>query len=230
MVEPTEKKVEGEKKEKEGTEEKVELSGEQYNALVDRLAELEAGAVKQGRRSDEVTDLDTLVEEGKRGKATEKIEETEVDFDQLSNKELVEYVVNLVNDQGLPRLQKAEVAIETLRVLREIDKGEKEHDDFWEYESEIRQISMANPTLSIEEAYDLAKVKKGKAKSSKKKEGEITTQTQRLLKLPPKHVPGEKPGKVAAGSTRASETKLTLKEAANKAWEEVAPKGVREEE
>lgn len=231
MTEPTKEEKEAlEKKGKEEPQGKVELDQETYNALLDRLTELEAIAAKPTRRGEEITDLDTLVAEGKgdREKAKEKLEE--VDVDQMSNKELVEFVVGLVNDQGVPRLQKMEVAVETLRVLREIDKAEKDHDDFWEHEAEIRRISIANPTLSIEEAYDLAKARKGKAKtSSKEGEKEVTTQTERLLKLPArKLVPGERPG-VAVGSTKASAQKFTLKEAANKAWDEIKPQGAGEE-
>lgn len=218
-------------KEKE-VESKVVLDAEQYNALLDRMAELEAGSIKRSRRSDEVIDVDELADEGRSRREPERRvreEEEEIDWDNLSNKQLVEVVLNRVgaqlNEEAAPRLQKVEVAVETLRVLREIDKAEKDHEDFWEYEKEVRSISTANPTLSIEEAYELAKVRKGKAKSSKEGDGKETTQTERLLKLPPRIVSGEKPNKMVTSATKKSSTHVTLREATNEAWDEVVGKG-----
>ena len=242
MVEPIKKEGEEKVEKKEEKKEtvasqKIELDAEQYNQLLDRLAELEAGATMRRSRGasgdDEILDVDTLAAEGRetgRRKVPEK-EAEEVDWDNLSNRELVEKIVGLVNEQGGARVQKLEVAVETQRVLREIDKAEKDHEDFWEHEEEVRKISIANPTLSIEEAYQLAKVRKARVKPAKK-EGEeevITTRTERLLKLPARQPLGEKPGRVAAGATRVTAaTNVTTKQAAQEAWDEVVGKGKTE--
>lgn len=226
MVEASKEQTPGEKvesKEEPVEEGKVTLTAEQYNALLDRTAELEAMAAKS-RREEETVDLDTLVEEGKRGKGARETETstTPVNLDEMTNTQLAQHIINIVNEQGGARLLKVETAIETLRVLREIDKGEREHEDFWKYEDKIREVAMANPTLSIEDAYQLAK-----SKTPAKKEGEekeTTTQTEKLLKLPKRVPSGEKPH-VAPGSTKPGEKGKSLRESALQAWDEVVGKG-----
>lgn len=218
MVEEAKKeevKVEVKKEEK-----VVTLSESTYAALLDRVAELEDTSSAHPKK--EVYDVDELAEEGRRGEAklgkVEKIEE--VDWEALSNKELVDRIVGSVNEAGLGLVTK----IETLKVLREINKGEAKHKDFWEYEKDIRKIASENPTLSIEDAYQLAKAKKGDGKEEKKGEevkevGAKTTRTEKLLNLPPR---GEKPG-VVSSSTKSGQTK-TLREAADRAWDEAVGK------
>jgi len=216
MVE--EAKKEEEKVEAKKEEKVVTLSESQYAALLDRVAELEDVSLSKGKK--EIYDVDELAEEGKRPEVKPK--EEEVDWDALSNKELVERIVGSVNEAGVGLVTK----IETLKVLREIDKGEAKHKDFWDYEKDIRKIASENPTLSIEDAYQLAKAKKGGGKEEKK-EGEKgeevgakTTRTEKLLNLPPR---GEKPG-VVSSSTREGKVK-TLREAADRAWDEAVGKG-----
>jgi len=127
---------------------KVELDAETYNALLDRLTELEVSATSKPRVREEVDDLDTLAEEGRRGRKLEEKKEL-VDLDSMTNTQLAQFVVGIVNEQGGARLNKVEVAVESMRVMREIDKAEVKHDDFWQYEEPIRKIATANPSLSI---------------------------------------------------------------------------------
>jgi len=216
----------GEKKEEvkveaKGEEKVVTLSEAQYAALLDRVAELEDTST--GKEKKEIYDIDELAEEGKRREVRPAEEGKEVDWESLSNKELVDRVVGAVNVAGMELVTK----VETLKVLREIDKGEAKHEDFWKYEKDIRRIATNNPTLSIEEAYQLAKVGKEGDKKVEKKEGEKeeevgakTTRTEKLLNLPPR---GEKPG-VVSSSTKGSQIK-TLREAADRAWDEAVGKG-----
>lgn len=227
MPEPSEKKevTPSEsvvKKEVPVEEGKVTLDAEQYSGLLDRLAELEAIAAKP-RKGEETVDLDTLAKEGKRGKEKEEVE-IPTNLDEMTNTQVVEYAVGLVNKQGGERLQRLEVTVETLRVLREIDKGERDHEDFWTYEPEIKRIAMANPTLSVEDAYQLAKLKAPAKKEKGEEKEETTTQTERLLKLPKRIPSGEKPH-VAPGSTKPGEKGIGLRESALKAWDEVVGKG-----
>jgi len=219
MVE--EAKKEEEKKGEEKKEGKViTMSEEQYAALLDRVAELEDVSSSKGK---EIYDIDELAEEGKRKEVLLAKEGEEVDWENLTNKELVGRIVGAVNVAGMELSTK----VETLKVLREIDKAEGKHDDFWKHEKEIRRIASNNPTLSIEEAYQLAKVGKEGDKKVAPKEGEReeevgakTTRTEKLLHLPPR---GEKPG-VVSSSTKGSQIK-TLREASDRAWDEVVGKG-----
>jgi len=169
--------------------------------------------------------LDELAEEGakRRGKTKEK--EEEPDWDNLSNKELVQMVVEAVNKAGLG----LQTEIESIKVMREIDKAESKHDDFWKYEDEIRKVAIENPSLSIEKAYRLAKAevegeeKEGKKEKGEGKEevGEKKTKTEKLLNLPPRIPPGERTG-VVSSSTKGSVK--TLREAALKSWDEIVGK------
>lgn len=214
-------KVEGEK---EAGEEKVSLDRETYNALLDRVSELEALSVPPKKGKDDVVDIDELAEEGRSSRKQTSTREEEVDFDSMSNTQLVQFLSQRLDEALGARLSSVETTVETLKVLREIDKAEAKHEDFWDYKDEIKSISIRNPTLSIEEAYQLAK--SGKPPKEKGKEGEekvVTTRTEKLLKLPPR-VSGEKPTGVAPSATKTGQTK-GIKSAAEKAWDDVVGKG-----
>jgi hypothetical protein len=222
--ETEEKKIEGEK-EVEKTGQKVELEQETYNALLDRVAELEAeGATRKRGGGDETLDLESLAEEGK-GKRVIKEQREKINFDEMNNEQLAQFIIDIVNEQGGARVNEIAVAVETLKVTSEIDRCERKHEDFWSYDKQIRQIAINNPSLSIEDAYFLAK-SKSPAKKEKKEgeeEKEPTTRTEKLLKLPPR-THGERPG-VAVGSTAEKAGKMTTREAALKAWDENVGKG-----
>jgi hypothetical protein len=206
-----------------GSPSEVKLSAEQYNALLDRLAELETLATVKPREP-EVADVDTLAEEGRR--TTQAQVETEVNLDDMSNTQLVQYIADVINRQGGERLQRLEVAIESLRVAREIDRCEAKYKDFWNYEPDIRRIAISNPSLSIEQAYKLAKSTAEETSEDKSSKQPKESLTQRILNLPPRTF-GEKPG-AAASSTTSSTPAKTMKQAALKAWEEVVGKDKRE--
>lgn len=193
------------KQEEQVQPQKVELTAEQYNALLDRIAELEALALKQQSQP--------VVPPSSQEYGTS--EEAGVDIDQMSPRELVQFINEQVSQIG----QQLLVEIQTLKVQREIDKCEAKYPDFWDYEEAIRAIAMENPTLSIEQAYKLAKQQMEEEARPKKAEA-TSSVTQRILKLPPKVVPGEKPS-TAPSATRKTEPR-TLREAAERAWEDIA--------
>lgn len=224
--EKLEEKVEGEKKveQKEQPAQKVELDRETYSALLDRIAELEAESTRPRRKEEETSDIDTLAEEGRRRPQAREVKEEPTNLDEYTPSQLAQFIIDRVNDQGGQRLQKIEVAVETMRVLREIDKAEAKYPDFYNYEEKIRELAMETPSLSIEKAYKLAKLDEAEKKP---KEGEEehrpATRTERLLKLPPRTF-GEKPG-AAVGATKESSQTNTLKEAATRAWNETVGEG-----
>ena len=217
VEQPEEEEVE---KPKEG----VTLSLEQYTALLDRVAELEDASL-QGSKVKESYSLEELADEGRSKKTKKEVTLEEADWDNLSGKELVQLVVEAVNQAGAG----LKADIETLRVLREVDKCEAKYSDFWKYEKDIRKVATENPSLSIEKAYHLAKLEKegekGERKKGEKEETVEVTRTEKLLNLPPRFG-GEKPG-VVPSSTKSSEVK-TLREAALKAWDEAVGKGKAE--
>ena len=217
-------KVEKEVKEDEKKEEKqfttkIELTPEQYNAMLDDMAELEALRAakpkKEKEEEDEELDVEKLAREGKKTKAKE--EEETLDLDNMTNTQLANAILKEIDKRNNDRLNPLEVTVETLRMLREIDKAEGKHEDFWDYGEQVQKMCVTDPNLSVEDAYILAK-SKAPVKKEKGEKETVPTKTERLLKLPPR-VHGEKPG-VAAGTTINIDKGKTVKSAAEKAWED----------
>lgn len=189
-------------------EEKVELSAEQYNALMDRLEELESSAKAPKNQ------IDALAEEGRTRRKDEEVQ-APVNLDELTNTQLAQFLVQ-ANRQDNQRLVQE---IETQKVLREIDKCEVKHEDFWDYKDEVHKTASENPTLTIEQAYQLAKG--NNPKPEKSEDGKASrTVTEKLLNLPSRKVLGEKPG-VASSSTKVANKDMSTKEAAEMAWDEI---------
>lgn len=205
---------------------KIELPEETYEALLDRVAvyeELEE-ETKKSKSSTEKSIVDDLADEGLSGKKDEPIKLPD-DFDDLSNTQLLTYIAEAINAQAGPRLQQLERSIHTLKVKQEIDSAATRHEDFWTYEDDIRQIAIANPTLRIEDAYQLAKSRN--PKPQQKTEGDQSrerkpTKTERLLNLPPRGSYGEKP--TVATSSTEKVLSGDLRSAAERAWEETVGK------
>jgi len=203
---------------------KVELDVETYNALLDRVAELEESSALPRRQSDEPSSVDELAEEAKSRGRQPAIVTPPRDIDEMSNTQLVQYVFEVIDQQAAPRLNKMEVAVETMRVLREIDKAEGKYKDFWRYGDVIKEVSTANPSLSIEDAYHLAKSRSPRSEEEgEKPQKKEPTRTEKLLNLPARTF-GEKPG-IATSSTREVNRSESLRSAAERAWEESVGKG-----
>lgn len=200
----------------------VELDTDTYDSLLERLAELEEMATKP--KHEPKSTIDELADEGTSHSERESQLTLPTDIDDLNNTQLVTYLVDTINSQAGERLNRIEVALETMRVAREIDKVENKYEDFWTYGEKIKEIALANPALTIERAYHLAKAEMPKQKptgdQSKQRE---PTRTERLLKLPARTY-GEKPS-IATSSTSEMNRGMSLKSAAERAWEENVGKG-----
>ena len=198
----------------------VELDADTYDGLLERLAELEERSDQPKQKSRST--VDELADEG-----TQYEQDTQVvlpaDLDDLNNTQLVTYLVDTINSQAGKRLEHVEVALETMRVAREIDKVENKYTDFWTYGNKIKEIALANPALTIERAYHLAKAEMPKQnKTGEESNKREQTRTERLLKLPARTY-GEKPT-MAASSTSEMNKGTSLKSAAERAWEETVGK------
>lgn len=217
--------VDGEEGSEEQAPQNVQLPLETYNALLDRLAALEEAEAQPRKAKDRPSTIDELAEEGRAPASQEPaVRQPPKDLDELTNTQLAMYIVDEINRQASDRLNKVEVSVETLRIWREIDKAEAKHQDFWQYEDKVRELSVANPSLSIEEAYLLAKSKSPvKEKQGDNRQNREPTRTERLLNLPARAF-GEKPN-VAPSSTSETNAKHTLRSAAQRAWEEQVGKG-----
>lgn len=211
---------------------KVELTAEQYNAILDRMEEQDkvieklTNSSKKGK-SESVQDIDELAREGREKREKEQVE---VDWDSMSNKELVATIFQLTEEHVVKPLN---IELQTLKVMNEIDKAAAKYDDFYELQDRIKGIAIENPTLSIEKAYKMAKLEAeeetGARRKSKDREGNEEDEPSAKrgkgvhLLIPSRPTLGERPG-ISGGTIRQGPARTT-REAAERAWDAVVGKG-----
>lgn len=184
----------------------VKLTPEQYEALLDEL---------EKARSKAPDVIDDLVEKAKTSeKPAESIPE-QVDFDSMSNAELVNYMMTFAQEHLVKPLM---VQLETIRVQNEIDKCREKFSDFDDYYQDIYRICIDNPRIPIEKAYKLAKLEN----EERKKTPEPTKPVLRTL--PPRPVRTHSERTSVPHSTTMQQEPATIKEAALRAWEEIMKK------
>ena len=185
----------GEGKENTGAqeEEKVVLEPEQYNALLDRLHDLEELALKGGRGK--ARTVDELAEDLEQRPAPAR--ENRVDPNQinnLTNLQLAQMILQEVNHTVttplLTKLEEIRVSEEIKDLRREL-KATDSGDDFDDLKDEIYKVASRNPNLSIKQAYKLAKKDEAaKGKDISENEGsERTTKGKDVLRHLPPRVP-----------------------------------------
>jgi hypothetical protein len=117
-------------------------------------------------------------------------------------------------------IQPLETKVETLRIMSEIDKvaNKQGNEDFWDYAGLVKEIAIRNPTLSIQQAYNLAKTE-GKRGPTGPGETGLKKKSDSLFTLPPRpNIPaGEKPG--ASGSQMRPTAPLSRRDAASEAFD-----------
>lgn len=192
-------------------EESITLTQKQYAEMLDYLAAVEAKLLDREitPKSDPLDDI--LAKSNQRPVPTDK----PVDLDDMSNTELVRYILGEIHQEA----SSIKMEVETVKVLREIDKCEAKYPDFHDYIDRIYDLGRNNPTLSIEKAYKLAK------QEAKDDEGEPK---KPLAKgLPPRpsalRIIGENPNRVPTSTPTRTSTSdnLDLSKAAEKAWDEI---------
>lgn len=158
---------------------------------------------------------------------------TDVDFETMSRKELVDFIVKGVGGavdkkmEGLHKGLKEEIdttrsETNRERLQREVDAMRKEHKDFDDWKEEMLLLVKKNPMLTAKEAYILSRSgdnKKAKeldekyaklAKEEAEKNGEGSGKA--------KGFGGMRPG---SGERRTNKTDMTANEAAEAAWDDV---------
>lgn len=218
----------GKGKDDEGDE--VVLRGDQYNALLDRLQELEELALKGGQRGRAKT-VDELADELER--QPEPRRKAGVDpaaIDNMTNTDLARLILMEVNNTVAQPLL---VKLEEMRVkdeIKELRGSLGEDDDFDDLREEIYKVASKNPGLSISQAYKLAKKEENPAKGKKKDEDtEADADDKRksrdnLLHLPPRVSRGEKPTHARGASDRGNPETRT--DAASRAYEDLEKQGL----
>ena len=211
---------------------KVELTTEQYNAILDRMEEQDKmieqmTSSSKREKSSNVQDIDELAREGRKGKEKEPVE---ADWDSMGNKELVGAVFQLIDEHVVKPLN---VELQTIKVMNEIDKVAIKYEDFYDLQDKVKEIAIENPTLSIEKAYKMAKLEVeeesgARRKSKGRDEGDEVNESSTKrgkgvqLLIPSRPTLGERPG-LSGGSTRLGPAKTT-REAAERAWDQVVGK------
>ncbi len=219
MSEEAKKEEEVAKKEevKEEPPEKVTLEPDVYNALLDRLEELEGREAKGERgKSKTVDELAAELEERQAPRRQQQVDPDQIN--NLSNSDLARLILNEVQQNIAQPLL---VKLEEMRVSSEIQELRKslgENDDFDDLKDDIYKVASRNPNLSIKEAYKLAK-KEDTAKGKDKGENAEDKAERKapLLRLPPR-AHSEKPTQARSATdkghpeTRADAAKLAMDE------------------
>lgn len=210
-------------------EEQVTLSSTQYNAILDRMQELEDAALNQRRKGPlSVDELAGELDEAPKKQPVQGAFDPNA-LEGMTNAQLVQFVFQAVERGiGQPLL----VKLEEVRVKEEIKElrsllKENDEDDFDELKDEIYKVASRNPNLSIKEAYRLAKKEEGgKSRKRGENEEEGTPKKKRdvLYTLPPRtRTHSEKPSHSrGATSEGAPESRM---DAAKRAIEDMEKKG-----
>lgn len=102
-------------------------------------------------------------------------QQQQVDFDSMTNKELVEYMYRTmqgeINRNVVPLSQNQQL-VET---KNQVVAAAAKYQDFWDYKGDMVSLARANPALSAEDAYLLAKAKSSQRPRNPAKRTEAPT-------------------------------------------------------
>lgn len=204
-----------EKQKEEKEEDFIKVPTASYDALLDGYDTLEAENKNlRSKKDEDDVDIDELLKDEKPQQKGEK-----VDLESMSNTELANFVFSSMEGVGKQIMQR----LDTVQLTNEIERCMDKHDDFINYQKDIQKLSVANPKLSIERCYTLAKQEKGgfdkKEEEKGEEEKEKRSTAEKLYNLPKRKVYGEKPGVTPAATQK--NTVMSSKEAASDAWDEV---------
>lgn len=197
----------------------VQLTAEQYEALLDRIDELETFRESKSKPMS----VDALAEEVKPQsvkRATQSL--SPQDMDALTNTQLAQLIIDEVNVQVGQYANPIVRDIEELKLTLEIQKAEAKHPDFWDHKDAIHRLGRAQPHLTIEQAYLIASGQ-AKGKEAKPQTERSESRSKVITGLPPRPYSGEKPS--TSVSTRLTDKDPeTIKDAATLAWDKVVGK------
>lgn len=161
---------EEEPKQEQVTEGKVVLTTKDYGELMSKLAKLEARMEERTQQPEE----------------QEEEQEEPISADKFKSLTPEKFYEIILSDVEKKVSKPVMLALATIQARIEINEAAAKYPDFWDHEADVKKIASANPTMSISDAYLLAKSKK--PPSSKEKEPKTEPKTE------PKPPLGEKPG------------------------------------
>lgn len=204
-------------------EQEVKLTGEQYNAILDHIATLETKLMERPGGEKQVQSLDDLISEAEgRSKAPPPVDDTKLE--DMSPQQVVGMLYQAIRQE---LIQPLETKLETMRIMNEIDKvaNTPGNEDFWEYADTVKAIAIKNPTLSIKQAYNLAKTDSPRKPGAPGDAG-LLKKNDVLFTLPPRPkagAGGERPQ--APGSSMRPSGEISRRDAASAAFDSVVNKG-----
>jgi hypothetical protein len=210
-------------------EETVILKPEQYNALLDKIADLEELALKgSGKTKDgEEEDLEAIAAAAKE-KGNGRGQDKPIDWDKLSSKDLANLVVGHVDVQMVQPILTELYSLRIRQDIKDFIQDEK-ITDFKDYKKDIYEICSKNPNMSIADAYYTAKSKKERSAKPEDDEERIDKGSERhrgqIEGLPPRRgLPkGERPGR--SSSVTSEDDPETRTDAAKRAIEKLKKEG-----
>lgn len=148
-------------------------------------------------------------------------DDNEVDVDALDNRGLLKHMTGEISKLLEPiqkQLSHSDTKIEQTRASSEVEKAASSYNDFYDFKGEIEERIKANPNLSVDDAYHLAKVHNP--------EKVIALQEAAQKIEDDKKEEDKKEEKSAFGGLLPTSTigepnqRMEAKEAANNAWDE----------
>lgn len=221
--------------------EKQEFSSEEMLQAIQFLAQHMDGLTKtQQAKFDE---LENRLQNMTQPAAKEPEEPTlpdDADLEGMSRKEFAQHLTTLFGkklDKALGNLGKTVESVDERarksEIEREIERTAGKHNDFYEWADEMRTIHKQNPTMSVEDAYTLARAKN--PQKAARLDAALTKPTGKDPKKPEAgKEKGKEPGKAKdapsyggmapGGSTTAPSSNMTFSSAAEDAWEKTMAK------
>jgi hypothetical protein len=174
---PEEEKKEQEQQQPTVTPEEVAELKNQLKAAQDRISQYEQMLLDPAY-------LEFLATQGIDTKGR-KVEQQQVDLDNMSQKDLVEYILasvkGLINEAITPLKQEATVNA----AVAQVKEAAAKYPDFWEYRDEMIRLAKMHPSLTAEEAYHLAKAKTASRPKRPSKPAETPTGGAQMKRKPP---------------------------------------------
>lgn len=129
------------------------------------------------------------------------------DLDSMSRAQLVELIVNKVSQQVTDQVNSLKGTVGDMMAGMEVKEASAKYSDFWEYKDAMRALVKKNDSLTIDDAYKLAKANRQYEKSEAEKQAAAKAVA-------------EKPGGIASSAAQPANFK-NKEAAADDAWSRI---------
>jgi hypothetical protein len=95
----------------------------------------------------------------------------EVDFDSMSNKDLVQYLFAVMKGELNKVVQPMAQDAQVTEMKRQVTEAAGKYSDFWDYKEEMVRLARVHPSLTADDAYFMAKGRGRRAPARPSKSG-----------------------------------------------------------